>query len=212
MYSLDETREAFQQQLIVVESEFKSITDLSVESSLPNWSIGVLVGHITISLKLSKMLNAAQPEAHQPQISFREWMRRTSEFSDEIDLMSQGYAKKRSNQDLGEQFREGAQEARHFLDAVDESLRIVLPAWEVWVSIEDFLLGRVVELTVHGIDLSRSIGSATRPAASAASLVAKLLEGDFGDVRPDGLDDDTAWICAATGRETHEDDRLPLFK
>ena len=211
MYSLDETREAFLQQLKVVQSDFDIITDLSVESSLPNWSIGALIGHITISLNLSKLSNASHPEEHQSQISFREWMRRTSEFSSEIDLMTQGYAKKRSNEDLGEQFIEGTQEARHFLETVDESLRIVLPAWDVWLSIEDFLLGRVVELTCHGIDLSRSIGSATRPAVSAASLVAKLLDGDFGDVRPDGLDDDVAWICAATGRETHNDKRLPLF-
>ena len=138
-------------------------------------------------------------------------MRRTSEFSDEIDAMSQGYAKKRSNQSLSEQFREGVLEARQFLAVVDESMRIVLPAWDVWITIEDFLLGRVVELTVHGIDLSRSIGSPARPAASAASLVAKLLDGDFGEMRPDGLDDDVAWICVATGREAHEDERLPLF-
>ena len=211
MHSLDETREAFRQQLTVVESDFNNIADLSAESSLPNWTIGVLVGHITISLKLSKMLNAAQPEPHQTQTSFKEWMRRTSEFSDEIDAISQGYAKKRSGQDLTDQFREGAQEARDFLDIVDESLRIVLPAWDVWVSIEDFLLGRVVELTVHGMDLSRSIGSATQPAAIAASMVSELLDEDFGNPRPEGLGDDATWISVATGREHHEDDRLPLF-
>ncbi len=211
MSSLDETREAFLQQLMVIQQDFDTITDLSVESSLPNWSIGALIGHITISLNLSKLSKASHPEEHQTQISFREWMRRTSEFSSEIDLMTRGYAKKRSDDDLGKQFIEGAREARDFLETVDEELRIVLPAWDVWLSIEDFLLGRVVELTCHGIDLSRSIGSARQPAASAASLVAKLLDSDFGDFRPDGLDDDTAWICAATGRETHNDRRLPLF-
>ena len=212
LYSLDETSEAFLQQLKVVESDFGAITDLSAPSALPHWSIGALIGHITISLNLSKLSNASQPKKHQTQISFREWMRRTSEFSNEINLMTQGSAKKRSDLDITDQFLEGTQEARQFLEMVDDSAKIVLPAWDVWLSIEDFLLGRVVELTCHGIDLSRSIGRSTRPAPAAASLVAKLLDADLGSTRPDGLDDDVLWICASTGRDSHEDNRLPLFQ
>ena len=54
--------------------------------------------------------------------------------------MTRGYAKKRSDDDLGKQFMEGAREARDFLETVDEELRIVLPAWDVWLSIEDLHL------------------------------------------------------------------------
>lgn len=65
------------------------------------------------------------------------------------------------------------------------------------MALEDFLLTRVLELVVHGIDLADALGRTPWTSPEGAGAVELLLFGEAG--RPDGLDAPSS-LRAATGR------------
>jgi len=68
---------------------------------------------------------------------------------------------------------------------------------------------------VHGIDLTDATGrdsiATAEGVAFTAALLDELLARRTVAGRPAGLEDDTAWVRAASGRSPHPDPRLPLL-
>jgi hypothetical protein len=80
----------------------------------------------------------------------------------------------------------------------------------------EFVPSRVVEAVVHGMDLTDALGRdvIAKPAAIAltATILDELLARRTVAGRPaDLVDDDLAFIRAASGRGVHPDPRLPLI-
>lgn len=78
------------------------------------------------------------------------------------------------------------------------------------MAVEEFTATRVLELTVHHVDLCRA--TARRPATTAAGLAitVDILDGLLDGPRPTTLDD-ASFMLAATGRDTHPDPRFPVL-
>ena len=67
-------------------------------------------------------------------------------------------------------------------------------------------------LDAHGEDALDEITFSTAEGiVHTAQLCDDLLMRGSGGLRPPGLDDDMAWIRAASGRGYHSDSRLPLI-
>jgi hypothetical protein len=81
--------------------------------------------------------------------------------------------------------------------------------------LDEFVTSRVVEAVVHGIDLTDATGrdciATPEGIAITASILDELLARRTVAGRPPDLDDDLAWIRAASGRSPHGDPRLPLL-
>lgn len=74
----------------------------------------------------------------------------------------------------------------------------------------EYLGTRVLELTVHHLDLARALGLRASTTDAGLAVTEAILEGLLQGERPDGIDTAT-FVLAATGREIHPDPRFPLF-
>ena len=88
---------------------------------------------------------------------------------------------------------------------------LVAPGGIAWTRFDQGLATRVVELTVHGLDLAAAIGSTTLMSPEALAITGQILDERLDGSRPTGLDDDARWVAAATGRAPHPDPRLPVL-
>ena len=82
--------------------------------------------------------------------------------------------------------------------------------------LDEFVPSRIVEAVVHGIDLTDALGrdrmATDEAVAVAAAILDELLARRTVAGRPaDLVDDDWAWVRAASGRSEHPDPRLPLI-
>lgn len=80
------------------------------------------------------------------------------------------------------------------------------------IRLDHYLTSRVVEATVHGLDLRAALDLEEVATPLGLSVTAAVLDGLLGGPRPVDLDrDDLAWILAATGRHPHDDPELPVI-
>jgi len=92
---------------------------------------------------------------------------------------------------------------------------IVGPAFFGPMRLDELVITRVVETTIHGIDLTDAVGGAPLDLPEAYTLTAEVLDDILArrwlPGRPaDLVDDDLAFVRAAAGRAEHPDPRLPL--
>lgn len=87
----------------------------------------------------------------------------------------------------------------------------LLPTFMGSMAVQEYLATRVLELTVHHLDLCRAMGLPAAATAAGLTLTRGILEGLLDGAAPEGLADDEAFVLAATGREAHEDPRLPVL-
>jgi hypothetical protein len=83
------------------------------------------------------------------------------------------------------------------------------------ISLDDFVVTRLVELVVHGDDLARSVPSVTAPPLTDDAIlsVSNAFVAVYVEVagkRPE-IDDQIGWIRRASGRVSDSDAALPLL-
>jgi hypothetical protein len=89
--------------------------------------------------------------------------------------------------------------------------QLVAPGGVAWTRLDQALATRIVELTVHGLDLAAVTDWTDAMAPGALAITGRILVVRLDGDRPADLDDDARWIAAATGREAHPDSRLPVM-
>ena len=77
--------------------------------------------------------------------------------------------------------------------------------------LDHYLPTRVVEVTVHGLDLRHALGLEEVVTPDALSVTAMVLDNLLPGDRSPGLEDDLTFVLAATGRLASDDSRLPLI-
>lgn len=77
--------------------------------------------------------------------------------------------------------------------------------------LDHYLPTRVVEVTVHGLDLRHALGLEEVASPDALSVTATVLDNLLPGDRAPGHEDDLAFVLAATGRRPSDDSRLPVI-
>jgi len=91
--------------------------------------------------------------------------------------------------------------------------RLVRTRWQDAMSLSDFLVTRVAELGIHGLDLADGLGCAPWLTKSAADVIEVLLLGDTRIDSVPGLEwDQLTLIGAATGRRPVSDTERALLR
>jgi uncharacterized protein (TIGR03083 family) len=91
------------------------------------------------------------------------------------------------------------------------------PAFYGLMRLDDFMATRTVEAVVHGLDLTDALGRPPLPMPTAVPMAAAILDEVMARVsvpgRPaDLVDDDLAFVRAASGRGEHPDPRFPVVR
>lgn len=91
------------------------------------------------------------------------------------------------------------------------------PAFYGLIRLDEFLITRVAEAVIHGLDLTDALGQPPLPMPRSVPIAAALLDEVVARTRVAGrpadlVDDDLAFIRAASGRGKHPDPRFPVVR
>ncbi|HSJ43530.1 MAG TPA: maleylpyruvate isomerase family mycothiol-dependent enzyme [Euzebyales bacterium] len=184
-----------------------------IDTTKPHWTVFELAGHFDISIGLARML-MADPTEGQPgrdRTSFFIFAR--SEVAPVVYDYAYSMVEGRTPSDmpdvLGETFTKTVQEAR------DRPPDLIGPGYYALMRLDEFVISRVVEAVVHGLDLTDALGRDSIATPDGIAITAEILDDLLARRtvagRPADLADDREWIRAASGRGPHTDPRLPLI-
>lgn len=178
------------------------------------WTVFELAGHFDISIGLTRMLIGEPQEGQvgRDRTSFFIFPR--SEVApvvyDYAYVMVEGKSPAEMAGVLRETFGRTVEESRATPPETIGS------GYYALMRLDEFVASRMVEAVVHGIDLTDALGIEPIATAEGIAVTAGILDGVLAQRtvpgRPaDLVDDDWAWIRAASGRSDHPDPRLPLI-
>jgi hypothetical protein len=196
------------------EAEWGTETRLEpFETGRPRWTVFELAGHCDISIGLTRMLIANQDDGQpgRDQVSFFIFSRAevAPTVYDYAYTMVEGKTPADMPGVLAETFSKTISESRALPPSTVGS------GYYALMRLDEFAASRIVEAVVHGIDLTDATGRDTIATAEGVAFTAALLDELLARRtvagRPAGLEDDMAWVRAASGRSPHPDPRLPLL-
>ncbi|MDH6139465.1 uncharacterized protein (TIGR03083 family) [Kitasatospora sp. GP30] len=144
------------------------------------WTVGELLAHVRVVIAwLPGMLAAPAPP--RPEVSATEYYRPDARFAPgtnaaRIALAQHDAAQQADGDGLVEGFDATWQEAYRLCQAEPDS-RVVRTRHGDPMLLSDFLVTRVVELAIHGLDLADALGREPWLTPQAASVVQELLLG-----------------------------------
>jgi len=153
-------------------------SDFDLLTPCPPWSVRELLAHLLVATnRLPSML--ASPEPERPDVTAAHYYRPDARFSPAADA---------ARIDAARADAAGFANGAALACAVDEAWRVMAAAartepatrlvrtrWNDAMSLTDFLVTRVVELAVHGLDLAVALGHPPWTTDPAAELVQQLL-------------------------------------
>lgn len=188
----------------------EAVTGLSErEWDLPTacepWRVRELLGHVRVVVGwVPGMLEGPAPA--RAEVSAVEYYRPDERFSAEtnaarIALATEHATAQGGGQTLAEDFADTWQNV-HRLCRAEPTGRVVVTRHGDAMLLSDFLLTRVVEVAVHGLDLAAALGRDPWLTPQAGGAVEELLLGAEGVSRVRGLGwDQVTFLRKATGRE-----------
>ncbi|MFG2298353.1 maleylpyruvate isomerase N-terminal domain-containing protein [Streptomyces sp. NPDC048603] len=203
----DRVLEAFRQEAGALTDAVSGLSP--AEWNLPTrctpWSVLDLLGHVCVVIDwLPGMLDAPAPD--EPEISAAEYYRPDERFSPRTNDSRIALAHDRAARSA-----DGAAFARDFaatwqrvdqLCRVQQDDRTVRTRHGDAMLLSEFLLTRVVEVAVHGLDLADALGRKPWLTPAAGDVVTELLLGTEHAVATDELGwSRTRFLRKATGRE-----------
>ncbi|GAB2604996.1 maleylpyruvate isomerase N-terminal domain-containing protein [Pseudactinotalea suaedae] len=173
-------------------------------STLPGWSIGVLVAHLGRNMDAISALRPVAPDDGDP-LTLAEYLA-TYAAADHgyFDGIARDFAASIADDPLEHLDRLADLAFAHIaeLAGADGQSDTVVVARRGTIGLRDFLVSRLIELVVHGYDLAPTLPLPAPIDPTARTIVAEALievarqrSGYAIDV-----DDQAAWIAAATGR------------
>lgn len=178
--------------------------DFDRPTSCPPWSVRELLAHVLVaSNRLPEMLE--EPEPPRPGVDAFGYYRPDQRFGTEasrarVAAAQTDAAVHGSGRDLAKALGDACRDMVALAHTVALD-RVVRTRWDDAMLLTDFLVTRVVELAVHGLDLAAALEKSPWLTGPAAQVVeALLLQGaPPGAVRALGWDGPT-FVQKATGR------------
>lgn len=168
------------------------------------WSVRELLAHLLVaSNRLPGMLAEPQPSAAN--VSAADYYRSDRRFGRDatetrVASATKDAASFASGHDLAKAFDQAWREMLA-VAAAEPPERVVRTRWGDDMVLGDFLVTRVAELGIHGLDLADGLGRSSSLTPPAAGVIERLLVGDTPVVSMPELGwDQLTLIEAATGR------------
>jgi uncharacterized protein (TIGR03083 family) len=197
----------------LTDDDWTRTTRLVPEGDVPRWRVADLVAHIDISIGLTLgLLDTVQ--AGQPgrdRVSF--FIADRSQVAPVVYDYAVKHAAGQTRESLVQQTLSTFARSLDGVRAQDRS--VIGSGFFALMTLDEWVPTRTVEAVVHGIDVTDALGRPTVATAEGVALTAGILDELLARRtvagRPAGLDDDEAWVRAASGRRQHPDPRLPLI-
>jgi uncharacterized protein (TIGR03083 family) len=211
-------RPTFDESVRALESEADSIIALLADlpddqwgrsTRLPGWDMFILVAHLTRTIKtLSDYAGLGPDSPPLPAVATD-----PTEAGREVDARAREFAERHTPTTLRATLSSVVTEAAAIARRLGPDAEI--PRRGGKTRLDRYIRSRVVEACVHGLDIRAAIGASVEPTPLAQRVTTSYFEELLtrrGDIRPDDLSDDVAFIEAATGRRTSENPDFPLLR
>jgi uncharacterized protein (TIGR03083 family) len=197
--------------------------DFAKPTRLPEWNVKELLGHMTRGVdRINVFLDQpAPPGVDTDSITY--WTRydprtESSAVADRGKAVAAGY---QSGQQLAAAWDETWRRTTGRATTEDRS-RPVQVSWGPALTLDEYVKTRVLEITVHRMDMEHALGLKGWGTDAAISIVDEILEGLLGEEPPTELEwDAVEFIDVGTGRREPTDqereilgdlaDRFPLL-
>jgi uncharacterized protein (TIGR03083 family) len=181
--------------------------DFDRPTRLPEWNVKQLLGHMTRGVeRINVFLDAPPPPAADTDaISY--WTR-YDPFTDSSEVAQRGKdvaAGYESGQQLAAAWDETWRRAAGRAGTEDRE-RLVEVSWGPALTLDEYVKTRVLEITVHRMDMENALGLKGWGTDAAISIVDEILEGLLGEEPPTELEWDAVdFIDVGTGRRAPTD-------
>jgi hypothetical protein len=185
--------------------------DLSTPTSLGEWDCAALIGHVSTAIE-ALFRWQSPPTNSGNEVNAATWLGVGDETTADTNAdFSTRYAAKRTHQQIRDLIAAAVVKGNETVAVTAPDVTLVFPFGELWARFDQGLASRVLELTLHGIDLASAIRSAVEPSPVALAVVGAILDELLDGDRPEDLADNSLWVPAAAGRVEHSDPRLPVM-
>jgi uncharacterized protein (TIGR03083 family) len=174
--------------------------DFAGPTRLPAWSVKELLGHLYRGIDRVRFA-LTQPAPERPDNDSVSYWRGYDPAADGPDIADRAKG-------VAAQYGTGRQLAaawdemwRRSLELAGEAdLGRVVVTWGPALTLGEFLRTRVLEATVHRLDLNAALDLPSEPTAGGLEITIGILRGLLGSELPAGLWDDVTFVEQGTGR------------
>jgi uncharacterized protein (TIGR03083 family) len=201
--------DAFRSECAAIDQTLADVpTDAWTRTALGSWTLAELVAHLVRGVsRLTAYVDRAVEggEAAVDRFTYYEGVR---EMAADVAARAVDEARKVDAETLPALFVEAWQ--------ADADLAESLPADRLILTIrgpmraDEYVATRVLEVTIHHMDLRRALDLPANPTPEAGRLAMELLEGMLGAPHPHNMGR-VRFLLTATGRMPSDDDRFPLL-
>lgn len=185
------------------------VADVGRPTRSPEWNLQQLLAHLVRGVDRIRAYLAA-PVPLAAQVTWLDYWRRTRETADPASIARRAreFAAEVNDRPIREVWR------RTWRRSVDEAAacapdRLLKPPFGP-MRLDHYLTTRVLEVTVHGLDLRAALDLEEVATPLGLEVTCAVLDGLLDGERPDGLQG-IGYVLAATGRRSHGDPRLPVL-
>ena len=183
-------------------------TQWQMPTKLPGWDVLTLVAHISRAPD-GIIRYTASPVDTPAQVDWASYFRFDgSLIAADVSKRARETVAKMSPATIGADFKHTLNQALQILEQLAPTT--VIKTIVGTIELADYAVTRVLELTVHSLDLTLALNQSPRFDPAAQALTVATLEALFGKPRTVDLADDMKFIAAATGR-VPSSIRLPAF-
>jgi uncharacterized protein (TIGR03083 family) len=175
--------------------------DFARPTRLPAWSVKQLLGHMYRDVDRTNVgLSEPAPEAADTDsVSYWRSYDPTADAPDIADRAKQIAANYQTGSELAQAWDEMWRRALDTASATDRAR--IIHTWRPNMTLDEFLRTRVLEITVHRLDLEHALGRRAWGSDAAVSIIDGILVGLLGKEPPSTLEWDVIeFIEKGTGR------------
>ena len=176
--------------------------DFARQTRCTEWNVGELLAHMYRDVERTIVGLAQPPPAREPDTDSVSYWRSYSPVGDAPDIADrakQRWASYGRGHDLAVVWDDMWRRALERAAGADRNRTVT--TWGPILTLEEFLRTRVLEMTVHGMDLAGALDRDPWPTEGGLAVTAEILKGLLGTEPPTGLGwDRPAFIERGSGR------------
>lgn len=188
-----------------------SAADLARPTRCTEWSLEILLAHLVRGVDRLRAYLAETIADEPPSIGWLSYWQTVAVVTDSASITqrAQAFAERVNHQSVGQVWQEVHERALEVTASAPPDRGVPTPFGVL--RLDHYLTTRVVEATVHGLDLKDAIGLEQVATPGALAITTLVLDGLLPGDRAPGHEDDLTFVLAATGRMPSDDSRLPLL-
>lgn len=185
--------------------------DLARPTRCDAWSLELLLAHLVRGVDRLRAYLAEEFPSEPPSIGWLSYWTTSAVVADSASITERArqFAADVNDRAVSRVWRDVHERALQVVHAAPPDRGVPTPFGVL--RLDHYLPTRVLEVTVHGLDVRHALGLEEVATPEALTITATILDNLLPGDRAPGNEDDLDFVLAATGRTPSDDSRLPVI-